>query len=41
MQESYKSYRDSETGEPAPLPLVASDLSQMFIAGELATIAAV
>jgi len=31
----YKAYRDADTGEPAALPQVVSDLTIMFIAGEL------
>jgi len=29
----YKAYRDADTGEPASLPMVVSDLTVMFIAG--------
>ena len=31
----YKAYRDADTGEPAALSQVVSDLTIMFIAGEL------
>jgi len=31
----YKAYRDADTGEPASLPMVVSDLTVMFIAGVL------
>ena len=35
LQGMYKAYRDADTEEPAALPQVVSDLTIMFIAGEL------
>jgi len=39
LQNSYKTHREAETGEPAPLSLVVSDLCVMIIAGGFALVA--
>jgi len=33
LQESYKAYRELHTGQPAPLPLIVSDLGMNIVAG--------
>jgi len=33
LQESYKAYREIHTGQPAPLPLIVSDLAMNIVAG--------
>lgn len=39
LQETYKAYRDPDTGKPAPIPMIISDLSMSIVAGGFAAIA--